>query len=56
LSSALDALGKDYLTLNKTPETVTALTQAAALAHLLFALNGGSHFHPGKSGSRIYRG
>jgi tetratricopeptide (TPR) repeat protein len=29
---ALDALGKDYLTLNKTPEAIAALSQAAALA------------------------
>ena len=32
MRSALDTLGKDYLTLNKTPEAITALTQAAALA------------------------
>jgi tetratricopeptide (TPR) repeat protein len=29
---ALDALGEDYLALNKTPEAITALAQAAALA------------------------
>ena len=32
MRGALEALGKDYLTLNKTPEAITALTQAAALA------------------------
>ena len=32
MSDALDAVGKDHLTLNKTPEAITALTQAAPLA------------------------
>ena len=32
MSDALDAVGKDHLTLNRTPEAITAPTQATPLA------------------------